>query len=104
MNLSKNYLPADMPQALELHRCMLSVLERARMEVSLGNLDQVDKWIYEYKRCKRDIDKLRFAKQTNDELQAFARQMEEKGLEVGDLAKSYKGNKVDESVAGASTL
>jgi vacuolar-type H+-ATPase subunit E/Vma4 len=84
-----NVLPGDMKLAAQLYECCYSCLERARMELKRDNLEEADRWVKEYQRCKRDLDELIRKKEEHDRLMEFVSEMQKKGI---NLAVIVRGN------------
>jgi vacuolar-type H+-ATPase subunit E/Vma4 len=84
-----NVLPGDMKLAAQLYECCYSSLERARMELKRDNLEEADRWVKEYQRCKRDLDELIRKKEEHDRLMEFVSEMQKKGI---NLAVIVRGN------------
>jgi vacuolar-type H+-ATPase subunit E/Vma4 len=84
-----NVLPGDMRLAAELYECCYSCLERARMELRRDNIEEADRWVKEFQRCKRDLDELIRKKEEHDRLMEFVSEMQKKGI---NLALIVRGN------------
>jgi hypothetical protein len=84
-----NVLPGDMKLAAELYECCYSCLERARMELRRDNIEEADRWVKEFQRCKRDLDELIRKKEEHDRLMEFVSEMQKKGI---NLALIVRGN------------
>jgi prephenate dehydrogenase len=84
-----NVLPGDMKLAAELYECCYSCLERARMELRRDNIEEADRWVKEFQRCKRDLDELIRKKEEHDRLMEFVSEMQKKGI---NLAVFVRGN------------
>ncbi|WP_260440619.1 hypothetical protein [Parageobacillus thermoglucosidasius] len=85
-----NVLPGDMKLAAELYECCYSCLERARLELRRDNLDEAERWITEFQRCKRDLDELIKRKEEHDKLLEVVELMKEKGINIAVILR--KGN------------
>lgn len=86
-----NVLPEDMKLATKLYECCYSCLERARMELKRDNLEEADRWVKEYQRCKRDLDKIVRRKKEHDRLVQIVRDMQKKGVDLTIVERrSYK--------------
>jgi hypothetical protein len=85
-----NVLPGDMKLAAQLYECCYSCLERARMELKRDNLEEADRWVKEYQRCKRDLDELIRKKEEHDQLVQFVETMKERGIDI--MLVMRKGN------------
>jgi len=77
-----NVLPGDMKLATKLYECCYSCLERARMGLKRDNLEEADRWVKEYQRCKRDLDKLVRRKKEHDRLVQIVHDMQKKGVDL----------------------
>lgn len=77
-----NVLPRDVKLTAELYECCYSCLERTRMELKRDNLEEADRWVKEYQRCKRDLDKLIKRKKEHDRLVQVVRDMQKKGVDI----------------------
>jgi hypothetical protein len=84
-----NVLPGDMKIAAQLYECCYSCLERARMELRSDNIEEADRWVKEFQRCKRDLDELIRKKEEHDRLMEFVSEMQKKGI---NLAVIVRGN------------
>jgi hypothetical protein len=84
-----NVLPGDMKLAAQLYECCYSCLERARMELRRDNIEEADRWVKEFQRCKRDLDELIRKKEEHDRLMEFVSEMQKKGI---NLAVIVRGN------------
>jgi hypothetical protein len=84
-----NVLPKDRKLALDLYECCYSCLERARMELHRDNLDEAERWVKEFERCKRDLDELVRRKEEHDKLLQVVELM---GKRI-DIAIITRGNK-----------
>ncbi|SFA56260.1 hypothetical protein SAMN05192569_10714 [Parageobacillus thermantarcticus] len=85
-----NVLPDDMKLAAELYECCYSCLERARMELRRDNIDEAERWITEFQRCKRDLDELIRKKEEHDRLMEVVEMMKERGVDIAVILR--KGN------------
>jgi hypothetical protein len=56
--IAELFLKEDLKTASTLNECCLSCLNRAQMELSRDNIDEADRWVKEFQRCKRDLDQL----------------------------------------------
>jgi hypothetical protein len=82
-----NVLPGDMKLAAELYECCYSCLERARMELRRDNLEEAERWVNEFQRCKRDLDKLIKRKEEHDKLLQVVEMMKEKGIDIAVILR-----------------
>jgi hypothetical protein len=84
-----NVLPGDMKIAAQLYECCYSCLERARMELRRDNIEEADRWVKEFQRCKRDLDELIRKKEEHGRLMEFVSEIQKKGI---NLAVIVRGN------------
>jgi Holliday junction resolvase RusA-like endonuclease len=70
MNLQNLVLSKDLRLATNLYECCYSCLNRARMEFYRDNLDEAERWVKEFERCKRDLDEL--IKRKKDMISSFS--------------------------------
>ncbi|MGY3716750.1 hypothetical protein ACWE42_14625 [Sutcliffiella cohnii] len=91
MNLHNLVLSQDISQATNLIECCLSCLNRVRMEFQRGNLDECERWLKEFDRCKRDLDGLMTKKQVKDKMERLAKDLTERGYNVEII--SWKARK-----------
>jgi hypothetical protein len=82
-----NVLPGDMKIAAQLYECCYSCLERARMELRRDNIEEADRWVKEFQRCKRDLDELIRKKKEHDQLVQFVETMKERGIDIAILIR-----------------
>lgn len=91
-----NVLKGDKELSTELVQCCDYSLFRARTAFfnrSLdihGRLEEAEKWVKEFLRCKRDLDELIKRKQRHDELVQIVEMLREKGIDIAVVAR--KGN------------
>jgi hypothetical protein len=85
-----NVLPGDMKLAAQLYECCYSCLERARMELRRDNIEEADRWVKEFQRCKRDLDELIRKKNEHDRLVQVVEMMKERGVDIAIIMR--KGN------------
>jgi hypothetical protein len=85
-----NVLPGDMRLAAELYEYCYSCLERARMELRRDNIEEADRWVKEFQRCKRDLDELFRRRKEHDQLVQLVETMKEKGIDIAIVMR--KGN------------
>lgn len=81
--------PKDFASALALHDCCHSCLNRARMELTNDNLEEAERWVKEFQRCKRDLDKLIAKKKFYDNLNALAKDLQENGINAEVIKKAH---------------
>jgi hypothetical protein len=85
-----NVLPGDMQRAAQLLDYCDYCLARARVAQFGRDLDEAEKWVKEFLRCKRDLDELVRRKEEHDKLLQVVEMMREKGI---DLTIIVRGNK-----------
>lgn len=81
-------LPQDMKSAKALYECCYSCLNRAQLELKRENLDEADRWITEFQRCKRDLDKLIQKKIHCEKLIQLAADLKSKGINISFIEKN----------------
>jgi hypothetical protein len=77
-----NVLPGDMKIAAQLYECCYSCLERARMELRRDNIEEADRWVKEFQRCKRDLDELIKRKEEHDQLVGMVHELQSRGINL----------------------
>jgi hypothetical protein len=90
-----NVLPGDMKLAAELYECCKYSLFRARIEMFSDDsveekLEQAERWVKEFLRCKRDLDELVRRKEEHDKLLQVVEMMKERGVDIAIIMR--KGN------------
>jgi phosphoserine phosphatase len=85
-----NVLPGDMKRAAELLDCCDYCLARARVAQFGRDLDEAEKWVKEFLRCKRDLDELVRKKEEHDKLLQVVEMMKERGVDIAIIMR--KGN------------
>lgn len=80
MKIESKVLPGDKNLAIDLQQCAMSSLERARLEMSQGNIEHAEYWVFEFNRCKRDLERLYVAKLEHDALVAMAEKLKDVGV------------------------
>jgi hypothetical protein len=90
MNLHNLVLSKDLRLATNLYECCYSCLNRARMEFYRDNLDESERWVKEFQRCKRDLDELFRRRKEHDQLVQLVETMKEKGIDIAIVMR--KGN------------
>lgn len=83
-----NVLPQDRQLAEKLWECSCIYLDRARVEWIRNRRDEAERWVKEFLRCKRDLDKLIERKQEHDKLVQIAEEMQRHGIDVSIVARS----------------
>lgn len=83
-----NVLPGDLQHANELLGCCDYCLARARVAQFGRDLNEAEKWVKEFLRCKRDLDKLIERKQEHDKLVQIVEEMQRNGIDVSIVARS----------------
>ena len=88
-----NVLREDKELANELVQCCDYSLFRARTAFfnrSLdihGRLEEAEKWVKEFLRCKRDLDELIKRKEEHDRLMEVIEMMKEKGIDIAIITR-----------------
>jgi hypothetical protein len=85
-----NVLPKDEQMALELKRCCRTSLHRALSAAIMERIDEAERWVDEFKRCKRDLDELIRKKEEHDQLVQLVETMKERGIDI--MIVMRKGN------------
>ena len=75
-------LQKDLKIANALNDCCISSLNRARLELSQDRLDEAERWVKEFQRCKKDLDKLIEKKKQHDMLLDLTKHLKEHGLDI----------------------
>jgi hypothetical protein len=60
------------------------------MELRRDDIDEAERWITEFQRCKRDLDELVRKKEEHDRLVEIVETMREKGIDIAIIMR--KGN------------
>jgi hypothetical protein len=89
MNLHNLVLSKDLRLATNLYECCYSCLNRARMEFYRDNLDESERWVKEFQRCKRDLDELIRKKKEHDRLMEFVGEMQKKGINLALIVRGH---------------
>jgi hypothetical protein len=90
MNLQNLVLSKDLRLATNLYECCYSCLNRARMEFYRDNLDEAERWVKEFERCKRDLDELIKRKKEHDQLVQLVETLKARGIDIEIIVR--KGN------------
>lgn len=90
--VSTMVLPEDLKIAKVLYECCYSCLNRARMELKCDKVDEAEKWVEEFQRCKRDLDRLIEKKNHHDKMSLLAADLKSKGVNVAIIKKLTAGN------------
>jgi hypothetical protein len=85
-----NVLPGDLQHANELLECCDYCLARARVAQFGRDLNEAEKWVKEFLRCKRDLDELVRRKEEHDKLLQVVEMMKERGVDIAIIMR--KGN------------
>jgi hypothetical protein len=85
-----NVLPQDKPMAEKLWECGCVYLDRARVAWVSTRFDDAERWMTEFRRCKRDLDKLVRKKEEHDKLAELVASMKERGIDIMLVVR--KGN------------
>jgi phosphoserine phosphatase len=86
-----NVLPGDMKRAAELLDCCDYCLARARVAQFGRDLDEAEKWVKEFLRCKRDLDELIRKKEEHDKLLQVVEMMKERGVDIAVIVRKGEG-------------
>ncbi|AKM19837.1 hypothetical protein GARCT_02586 [Geobacillus sp. 12AMOR1] len=82
-----NVLPGDMKLAAQLLDCCDYSLFRARTAMYSNDLAEAERWVKEFIRCKRDLDKLVERKKEHDKLVRLVEEMQRNGIDVSIVAR-----------------
>jgi hypothetical protein len=85
-----NVLPQDRELAEKLWGCGCIYLDRARVAWVNSCFDNAERWMTEFRRCKRDLDKLVRKKEEHDKLAELVASMKELGIDIMLVVR--KGN------------
>ncbi|SFA47792.1 hypothetical protein SAMN05192569_101563 [Parageobacillus thermantarcticus] len=85
-----NILPGDMQRAAKLLDCCDYCLARARVAQFGRDLNEAEKWVKEFLRCKRDLDELVRKKEEHDKLLEVVELMKARGIDIEIILR--KGN------------
>ncbi|NNV08205.1 hypothetical protein ETC03_18470 [Geobacillus sp. MMMUD3] len=85
-----NVLPGDMEHGSSLLEHCKFYLSRAYLELEHGDLQSADRWIEEYRRCRRELDDLIKRKEEHDKLLHVVEMMKERGVDIAIIIG--KGN------------
>ena len=81
-------LPQDFKLAKDLYECCYSCLNRAQLELKRENIDDAERWVTEYNRCKRDLDKLIVKKTNHEKMILLADDLRSSGVDVTVIEKN----------------
>ncbi|MGD6872984.1 hypothetical protein ACQCU1_12475 [Sutcliffiella horikoshii] len=90
MNLQKVH-PNDLRKAINLYECCFSCLNRARMEMYRDNLDECERWMIEFQRCKKELDQMVERKKLKDRMEKLVNDMQEQGYNVEIITRKGRG-------------
>ncbi|WP_199426266.1 hypothetical protein [Thermaerobacillus caldiproteolyticus] len=85
-----NVLPQDRELAEKIWGCGCIYLNQARVEWVNNRLDEAERWVKEFLRYKRDLDKLVQKKEEHDQLVQLVETMKERGIDI--MLVMRKGN------------
>ncbi|KFZ32135.1 hypothetical protein JS44_03400 [Anoxybacillus flavithermus] len=85
-----NVLEQDKKLAEKLWECGCIYLDRARLAWVIARFDDVERWITEFQRCKRDLNELVRRKERHDRLMEVVETMKERGIDITIVMR--KGN------------
>lgn len=80
-------LPEDIKLAKALYECCYSCLNRAQLELNQENLDEADRWVQEFQRCKRDLDKLIDRKKQFDNMKKVAKVFHKNNVDIDSFLR-----------------
>lgn len=86
-----NVLPGDLQHANELLECCDYCLARARGAQFGRDLDEAEKWVKEFLRCKRDLDELIRKKEEHDKLVQVVEMMKARGVDIAVIVRKSDG-------------
>lgn len=86
-----NVLPGDLQHANELLECCDYCLARARVAQFGRDLDEAEKWVKEFLRCKRDLDELIRKKEEHDKLVQVVEMMKVRGVDIAVIVRKSDG-------------
>ncbi|AMQ22227.1 hypothetical protein [Geobacillus sp. JS12] len=85
-----NVLPGDIEHGASLLEHCKFYVSRAYMELQQGDVDAADRWIEEYRRCRRELDELLRRKREHDQLAELIATLQERGINITAIIR--KGN------------
>lgn len=85
-------LPSDLEHAASLIECCMSCLNRAESEFAKDNLEDTERWVNEYHRCKRVLDNLIDKKKQREKMQLLANDLKAKGINIELIKKLTAAN------------
>lgn len=80
--LQNHVLNEDYKLAETLYECSYSCLNRTQLELKSGNLDEAERWVKEFQRCKKDLDKLIDKKKKFDNMKELAKVFHENDVDI----------------------
>lgn len=80
-------LPNDAKMAVSLYDCCYYCLNKARFALYRDELEEAERWVNEFRRCKRDLDALIEKKKWHDKIQTLAEDLNRKGIDVMAIKK-----------------
>lgn len=86
--LQKQVLKEDLKLAKALYECCYSCLNRTQLELKRGNLEEANRWVQEFQRCKNDLDKLINKKKYHDKMILLAAELKSKGINISLIEKN----------------
>lgn len=85
-----NVLPGDIEHGASLLEHCKFYVSRAYMELQQGDVDAADRWIEEYRRCRRELEELLRRKEEHDRLVELIATLQERGINITAIIR--KGN------------
>ncbi|BBW97259.1 hypothetical protein ACPVTF_04010 [Geobacillus icigianus] len=85
-----NVLEQDRELAEKIWGCGCLYLDYARVAWVNGQFDEADRWVEEYRRCRRELDELLRRKREHDQLAELIATLQERGINI--TAIIGKGN------------
>jgi hypothetical protein len=82
-----NVLPKDENLALKLKNCCQLSLHRALSAAMMDRIDEAERWVKEFLRCKRDLDELIKRKEEHDRLMEVVETMKERGIDIAFIVR-----------------
>ena len=77
-----NFLPSDMERGASLLEHCKFYVSRAYLELEHGDLQAADRWIEEYRRCRRELNELLRRKREHDQLAELIATLQERGINI----------------------
>lgn len=77
-----NLLPGDLEHGNSLLEHCKFYLSRAYLELEHGDVQSADRWIEEYRRCRRELEELLRRKEEHDRLVELIATLQERGINI----------------------